>query len=50
MAQCPYFEDKGGFFSIEPYCKKICNSIPEAKYKNFCATYDYRECDYYKKY
>ncbi len=49
MAKCPYFEDKGGCFSIEPYCKVVCNTIPDAKYKNYCDTYNYDKCDYYKQ-
>lgn len=50
MAECPYFDDKGSFFTIEPYCKKICNSITDAKYKTMCDTYNYENCDYYKNY
>lgn len=49
MAICPYFEDKGSFWTVEPYCKLICNKVPELKYKNFCDTYAYEDCDYYKE-
>lgn len=48
MAKCPYFEDKGSWFEIEPYCKLICNKIPDEKYKYVCDTYNYENCDYYK--
>ncbi len=49
MAKCPYFEDKGGWLTIEPYCKLVCNKVPEQKYKHYCDTYDYTQCDYYKE-
>lgn len=48
MAKYPYFEDKGSWYCIEPYCKIICNSIPEDKYKHVCDTYSYENCNYYK--
>lgn len=49
MAKCPYFDDKGSGWTIEPYCKLICNRIPDQKYKHLCDTYDYDQCDYYKE-
>ena len=46
---CQYYEDRGGLFSTNPYCKLIQNSVSNEKYKFYCSTSRYSECDYYKE-
>lgn len=48
MAICPYFKDVGSGLTIEAYCNICSNTVSEEKYKYFCDTYKYEECDYFK--
>lgn len=48
VSQCPYYEDHGPWYEIQPFCTLVGNSVSDEKYKYFCDTCDHENCDYYK--